>query len=207
MSKVTRLLLSLAFIGGMILSPLFIGRASAGTVPGGGPCSEVQPIGFMDLLNLVDQLNQASSSDSTVTTSVSPASIKEGTAVSATEKVDIENTLASLISCVNKRDPLRVVSLLSERYQSLLVLDLLGGANALSVLAQQVPDIFNSPYASDPLETPEVVKAWHQAGGSGDIAAIVSMPIPGQTDNVSFYVVFTPVGDAWKIDQLARYED
>jgi hypothetical protein len=206
MSRITRLSLSLAFIGGMILSPLLIGGASAGTVPGDGPCSEVQPIGFMDLLNLVDQLGQASSSDATVTTSVSPASIQEGAAISATEKVDIENTLASLISCVNKRDPLRVVSLLSERYQASLVLDLLGGANALQVLAQQVPDIFNAPDASNPLQTPDVVKAWHQADGSDDIAAIVSMPIPGQTENVSFYVVFTPVGDTWKIDQLAKYE-
>jgi hypothetical protein len=207
MSKITRLSLSLAFIGGMILGPLFVGNASAGTVPGDGPCSEVKPLGFMDLLNLVDQLDQASSSGATVTTNVSPASIQEGAAISAAEKVEIENTLASLISCVNKRDPLRVVSLLSERYQSLLVLDLLGGANALSVLAQQVPDIFDSPDASDPLQTPDIVKAWHQAGGSDDIAAIVSMPIPGQTEDVSFYVVFTPVGDAWKIDQLARYED
>ena len=88
----------------------------------------------------------------------------------------------------------------------LLVLDLLGGANALQVLGQQVPDIFNSPDAADPLQTPDVVKAWHQAGSSGDIAAIVSMPVPGQTEDVSFYVVFTPVGDAWKIDQLAKYE-
>ena len=207
MSKVTRLALSLAFIGGMILSPLFIGRASAGTVPGDGPCSEVQPIGFMDLLNLVDQIDQAASSGATVTTSVSSASIQEGAEISATEQVELENTLASLISCVNKRDPLRVVSLLSERYQASLVLDLLGGANALQVLAQQVPDIFNSSDASDPLETPDVVKAWHQVGGSGDIAAIVSMPIPGQTENASFYVVFTPVGDTWKIDQLAKYED
>ncbi len=207
MSKGTRLVLSLAFIGGMILSPLYIGRASAGTVPGDGPCSEVQPVGFMDLLNLVDQLGQASSSGATVTTSVSSTSIQEGAEVSATEKVDVENTLASLISCVNKRDPLRVVSLLSDRYKSLLVLDLLGGANALQVLAQQVPDIFNSSDASDPLETPEVVKAWHQADGSDDIAAIISMPIPGQTENVLFYVVFTPVGDSWKIDQLAKFEN
>src|SRR4051812_7360866 len=134
MSKVTRLSLSLAFIGGMILSPLLISGASAGTVPGNAPCSEVKPVGFMDLLNLVDQLNQASSSGAAVTTSVSPTMIKEGTAISATEKAQIQNTLASLISCVNERDPLRVVALLSERYQSLLVLDLLGGANALSVL-------------------------------------------------------------------------
>jgi hypothetical protein len=206
MSRITRLSLSLAFIGGMVLSPLFISGASAGTVPGDGPCSEVQPIGFMDLLNLVDQINQSASSGATVTTSVSSTSIQEGTAVSATEKVGIENTLASLISCVNKRDPLRVVSLLSERYQSLLVLDLLGGANALQVLAQQVPDIFNSADAANPLETPDVVKAWHQGAGSDDIAAIISMPIPGQTENASFYVVFTPVGDTWKIDQLANYE-
>jgi hypothetical protein len=161
----------------------------------------------MDLLNLVDQIGQASSSDATVTTSVSSATVQEGTAVSATEKTDIENTLASLISCVNKRDALRVVGLLSERYQASLVLDLLGGANALQVLAQQVPDIFNSSDASSPLETPDVVKAWHQEDGSGNIAAIISMPVPGQTENASFYVVFTPVGDAWKIDQLAKYED
>src|SRR5215204_5847092 len=149
MSKITRLSLSLAFIGGMILGPLFVGNASAGTVPGDAPCSEVKPLGFMDLLNLVDQLDQASSSGATMTTNVSPASIQEGAAISAAEKIEIENTLASLISCVNKLDPLRVVSLLSDRYQSLLVLDLLGGANALSVLAQQVPDIFDSPDASD----------------------------------------------------------
>jgi hypothetical protein len=207
MSRITRLSLSLAFIGGMVLSPLFIGGASAGTVPGDGPCSAVQPIGFMDLLNLVDQIDQSASSGATVTTSVSSTSIQEGTAVTAAEKAQIEDTLTSLISCVNKRDPLRVVGLLSERYQSLLVLDLLGGANALQVLAQQVPDIFNSSDAADPLQTPDVVKAWHQAGGSDDVAAIISMPIPGKTDDVKFYVVFTPVGDGWKIDQLASYED
>src|SRR3954454_22153430 len=129
MSRITRVSLLLAFIGGLVLSPLFIGGVSAGTVPGNAPCSEVQPIGLMDLMNLVGQIDQSASYGATVTTSVSSTSIQEGTAVSATEKADIENTLASLISCVNKRDPLRVVSLLSERYQSLLVLDLLGGAN------------------------------------------------------------------------------
>ena len=105
------------------------------------------------------------------------------------------------------RDPLRVVGLFSDRFQSLLVLDLLQGADAISVLAEQIPDIVSSSTVSDPLETPDVLKAWHQVGDSDNIAAIISMPIPGQTDDVKFYVVFTQVDGSWKIDELARYED
>jgi len=207
MSKLARVLLAFTFLGGMIVGPLFIGKASAGTVPGDAACATVQPIGFMDLLNLVDTLDQTSSSDATVTTNVTAQSVQEGPEISAADKVEVENTLASLISCVNKRDPLRIVGLLSERYQALLVLDLLNGADAMSVIAQQIPDIVNSSSASEPLETPNVLKAWHESAGSDNIAAIISMSIPGQDEPISFYVVLTPVGDAWKIDQISRYEN
>lgn len=207
MAKLVRLLLGLAIVGTLCSGPLMTGRASAGEVPGEFACKAIEPMGILDLFNLVDDLDQASSTGEPVIISVWGPSLDTGQEISATERAEIEATLEAFISCVNQRDAMRILGLLSERYQSLLVMDLLGGADAISVMAEQIPVILDSPTASDPLQTPDIQRAWRQNAAASNIWAIVSLPIPGYTDDVVFFVAFTPGGDGWKIDDIARYEE
>ena len=203
--RVTRLFVAFAFLGAMS-TPLFAGGASAQTVPSPFACSDVEPLSLLDLFNLVDDLEEMSDANAYLTTSVWGPSLQEGEDVTAVDQTAIQETMDAFIACVNERDPMRLLSLLSERYQALMVLDLLGGADAMEVIAEQIPTIVESDEAAEPVATPEIVRAWRPTGNPTDVWAVVSATVPGFATPVEFFVAFTPGGDNWVIDYIAQYQ-
>ena len=202
---VSRLLVAFAFLGALS-TPVFAGGASAQTVPSSFACSDVEPLSLLDLFNLVDDLEEMADANAYLTTSAWGPTLQDGEEVSTVDQTAIQETMDAFIACVNERDPMRILSLLSERYQALMVLDLLDGADAMSVIADQIPTIVESDEAAEPVATPEIVRAWRPTGNPTDIWAVVSATVPGFTKPVEFFVAFTPGGEGWVIDYIARYE-
>jgi hypothetical protein len=207
MPNIVRFFIALICMATLVVSPLLTRGASAGVVPSDAACESVEPMDLLDLFNLVDDLDEVSSSNAYLTTSVWGPTLQTGTDISTVDRAAIEETLDAFIACVNLRDPMRLFRLLSERYQALMIMDLLGGADAMSTIADQIPNIIQSEDESDPVATPDIERAWRPTSSPTDIWAVVSGPIPGYTSDVTFFVAFTPGGDGWTIDYIARYDE
>lgn len=203
--RVSRILLVLAFLGAIGL-PLAGGKARAQEVPNSFSCYDVEPLNLLDLFNLVDDLEEMADANAYLTTSVWGPALQEGEDITPADEIAVQETMDAFIACVNERDPMRLLSLLSERYQALMVLDLLGGADAMSVIAEQIPTIIESDESAEPVATPEIVRAWRPTGNPTDIWAVVSGTVPGFLTPIEFFVAFTPGGDGWVIDYIARYD-
>jgi len=211
MTRFVRFVVALAFIGTLSISPLLArGSAAQEATPAAVPsrisCAVIEPLGLLDLFNLVDDLDEISNSNAYLDTTVFGPSLQDGDDVTANERAAIEETLDAFTACVNERDPMRLLALLSERYQALMVLDLLRGADAMSVIAEQIPTVVESDEGSEPVATPEVIRAWRPTGNPTDIWAIVSASVPGFDEPIELFVAFTPGGEGWVIDYIARYE-
>jgi hypothetical protein len=207
MTTAVRLIFAFLTIGMLAWPAAASAQATPEVAPSDQACKSVKPIGLLDLLNLVGDLDRASNSDKSLTVEVAGTPTATGPEISRLERDQIQTTLDALISCVNQRDPLRIVALLSDRFKSLLVLDLVGGADAMSVVANQIPDILDAPDRSEPIPSPTIVKAWHPSDAEANIDAIVSIAIPGHEDEVQFLLVFVPGEENnWKIDEIARYQ-
>jgi hypothetical protein len=211
MTRIARLIFAVAFIGTLIVSPLLARGVSAQdatpqAVPPPVACWAIEPVDLLDLFNLVDDLDEMSNANAYLTTSVWGPSLQDGDDATAEDRFAVEQTLAAFIACLNDRDPMRLLALMSERYQALMVLDLINGADAMSVIAEQIPDIARSEESTEPISTPEIVRAWRPNGNSTDIWTVVSANVPGQDQPVEFFVAFVPGGDGWVVDYIARYE-
>jgi hypothetical protein len=191
-------------IGGLIgASP----RAGAQGVPDYFACYDVEPLDLLDLLNMVDDLDTVSATGEALTVSVWGPSLEVGPAISFTERAQIAAVLESLVSCINQQDAARIFSMLSGRYQALLVMDLLSGGDALAAIAQQIPVILDSPDATEPLSTPVIKEAWRQFAGAENIWTVVSMDVPGYSEPVSFFIAFAPGANGWQMDEIAVFEE
>ena len=211
MTSIARLSFVFAFVGTLAISPFITrGVAAQDATPQAVPlpvaCWAVEPVDLLDLFNLVDDLDEMSNASAYLTTSVWGPSLQDGDDATAEDRAAVQQTLEAFIACVNEQDPMRLLALLSERYQALMVLDLLGGADAMSVIAEQIPTIAQSEESADPITTPEIVRAWRPTGNPTDIWTVVSAQVPGFDEPVEFFVAFVPGGEGWVVDYIARYE-
>lgn len=192
-------------LAGLVLSPLMASSATAGSVPNSSDCTRVEPVNLLSLFNLVDDINELAG-NSWFNLTVFESDLSIGDALPKEEQAAIEQTMNSFIACINARDPMRLLNLISSHYQAQMVTDLLSGADRLSVVAGLLPDVLNAPSASQPLQTPDIEAAWHPGGVNDTILAIVQMDVPGYTEPLSFLTVFVQSGETWKIDLIAAYE-
>jgi hypothetical protein len=207
MSLLARLSAIALLVAGAMLSPFLAGGVSAGSVPSSSDCYAVKPLGLLDLFNLVDDLDQQSKSASPVPTEVYGPTLATGTDISSIDRTSVQSVLDAFVACVNLRDPQRLLTLLSNRYQASLVLDTFEGADVMSAIVHQIPVIAKADDASDPIATPDIVKAWHPSSDPTQIWAVISGPIPGYEGDVKLFVVFVPGESGWTIDLVAGYSE
>ena len=207
MSKLFRLV-AVLLVAGAAISPFLAGRADAATVPDAADCYQVKPLGLLDLFNLVDDLDDQSNSGSLLTTTVYGPSLSTGPAATAADKTAVTETLNSFVACVNAREPMRILNLLSQRYQASLVLAIVDGGDAYGVIADQVPVIARSNDVSDPVATPDTVKAWRPTSAPDQIWTIVSGEFPGYDGPQKLFISYAPADDgSWAIDLIASYTE
>jgi hypothetical protein len=204
MSLLARVFAVALMMAGAVLMPFASGQAAAGVVPDPFACYNVRPLSLIDMFDLIDNLSDTG--DTYVVTSVYGPSLSEGTQITSADRTEIEATLDAFVACVNERDPQRLLALLSERYQASLIADILGSGDAMSAIAHQIPKIVRADDAGDPIQTPDVIKAWRPVSQPDQIWAVVSGPVPGHDRDVELFVVFTPSEETgWSIDLIASY--
>lgn len=207
MSLVVRLVVALGLVFLLSAASIDAGRAAVQDVPDSFACYDVEPLGLLDMLNIVDDLDRVSSSGESITVSVWGPSLEVGPDISFTERAEIAAVLESLVACINQQDAPRIFSMLSSRYQALLVMDLLSGGDAIAAMAEQIPVILDAPEAGEPLTTPVIKEAWRQFPEAENVWAVVSMKVPGYATDVSFFIAFAPGTSGWQIDEVAVFEE
>lgn len=202
-----RILAALLMVAGALVVPLLPRSAAAGQVPLAVDCYAVKKMGLMEMFDLVDDLDQQASEGYHIDTSVYGPVLATGAQISSADRTAVENTLNAFIACVNERDVRRLVTLLSNRYQARLVLDLLSGGDATSVIADRFPTIIKADNAGDPIATPDIQRAWRPSTNPDQIWTVVSGPIPGYDGDVELFVAFVPSESGWAIDLIASYSE
>lgn len=207
MSLPARLVALALLVAGAIVTPFFTRSVAAGVVPDPSACYRVHKMGLLEMFDLVDDLDRQANAGGSVDTSVYGPSLATGPQISSGDQTAVEGTLNAFIACINQRDVRRLISLLSQHYQAGLILDVLDGGDAASAIADKFPTIARADNASQPLQTPDIQRAWRPSTRPDQIWAVVSGPIPGYDGDVQMFVAFVPTESGWAIDLIASYEE
>lgn len=202
-----RILAALLVLAGALATPLLARSVAAGEIPPASACYRVHKLGLMEMFDLIDDLDEQADRGGYGVTSVYGPSLASGSQATVTEMAAVEQTLNAFIACINERDVRRLVSLLSERYQAELILDFLDEGSATSAIEHQFPIIFKADDVEDPIQTPDIERAWHPTTQPEQIWAVVSGPVPGYVNDVQMFLIFTPGESRWTIDLIAGYSE
>ena len=172
--------------------------AQDGDPPAGWECS-IESADLVSLLQLVGQIGEVSSDD--VLQPIDPAAIVPGESVDADDLAGLEQTSRELAACVNGRDVLRLVSLFTPSYQARVLVDLLEGDEAESIL-EDIPIIAGQIDRDQELFAIPIEAAWYSAFSDHEIVAILAPYVEGLEEQRRFIVHFVFQDGRWLIDDM-----
>ncbi len=166
---------------------------------------QIEEVGLLDLVGLADDL--ADEADLQPDPSrLSRENIRGGQQVSPEDFQGILTTTREVVACVNGEEPLRVASLLSDRFLARLALDLLNGEGGITELIEQLPVLSDQVDPEQDFAMIPITAAWYPNLPDKTIFAILEPNVEGLDEQRSFLVVFTYEKHRWLIEAMVLVE-
>jgi hypothetical protein len=166
---------------------------------------QTDEIGFLDLLGLADDLADESDLPSDPAR-LARDNIRGGQQVSPEDFQGILDTTRQVVACVNAEEPLRVASLLSDRFLARLSLDLINGEGGISELIDNLPVLAEQIDPEQDFAMIPITAAWYPDLPDKTIFAILEPQVEGLEEQHSFLVVFTYEKHRWQIEAMVLVE-
>lgn len=195
LSCATLLLLAIFTLAGQMPRSSF---AQSDQPPSGWECS-IEPANLVTLLQLIGQMNDVGSED--VLQPIDPIAIVPGEPVDARDLEGLEQTSREIAACVNGRDVLRLVALFTPSFQAKVVVDLLEGEEAESIL-EDIPIIAAQVDRDQQLIAIPIEAAWYSSFSNHEIDAILAPYVDGLEEQRRFLVRFVYDDGRWLIDNM-----
>jgi hypothetical protein len=178
--------------------------ATAVDIPSPFEC-QADEMGWLDLVGLADDL--ADEAD----LQPDPArldrdNIRGGQQVTEEDYQGILATTREVVACVNAEEPLRVASLLSDRFLARLALDLLNGEGGITELVENLPVLQEQVDPEQDFQMIPITAAWYPNLPDKTIFAILEPHVEGLDEQRSFLVVFTYEKHRWLIEAMVLVE-
>jgi hypothetical protein len=178
--------------------------STATDIPSPFEC-QVDEMGFLDLVALADDLADEADLPSDPAR-LARDNIRGGQQVSDEDFQGILATTREVVACVNAEEPLRVASLLSDRFLARLALDLLNGQGGITELVEQLPVLSEQIDPEQDFAMIPITAAWYPDLPDKTVFAILEPHVEGLEEQRTFLVVFTYERHRWLIDAMVLVE-
>jgi hypothetical protein len=165
---------------------------------------EVRPAGILSILAVLNEIEDAQYAPPV--SSIGREDIEQGNPVSQEDMEGITETTRELVACVNARDVLRTVALLTERFQARIAVAIVDG-EGLEPIIDQLPVLVSETDSSGEFAAIPIADAWYPAGTNKAIQAILEPNVEGLEEQQAFLVTFVFSIDRWLIDDIQRITD
>jgi hypothetical protein len=165
-------------------------------------CEDVDAVGFADLLQLADDLDEQITEDLPDQGRYYPGSLIETMEVEEDDLSDVQETLDILVACVNADDPMRVAALLSERFLAEIALELLEGSDRMAALADELPILVGQFDGGESMEAIQIEAAVYDPASDDTILAVLDPDVPNLEDQSKLVVRFVNEDRLWQIDEV-----
>jgi hypothetical protein len=166
---------------------------------------QVDEVGFLDLVGLADDLADEADLPSDPAR-LARDNIRGGQQVSEEDFQGILATTREVVACVNAEEPLRVASLLSDRFLARLSLDLLNGQGGITELLAYLPVLSEQVDPEQDFQMIPITAAWYPDLPDKTIFAILEPHVEGLEEQRAFLVVFTYEKHRWLIEAMVLVE-
>jgi len=161
-------------------------------------CS-VQPVGMLSLLATLNDLDAARYEPPI--SSVSLSQVTPGASVSPEDLEFIDFITTELVGCMNSLQVFGAMALLTEQFQSRLVLEVIEG-DGLDAVVEQLPILATEATESQGIQAIPIRSAWYTDSGEKSIMAILEPVASDPAAQRSFLVTYVFSIDRWLIDDV-----
>jgi hypothetical protein len=169
-------------------------------IPVGFECS-TDELGWTDLLGLAAAIKSESGCGSNVAR-ITRADLPAGDPVSTEDLQGIRDTTRQLVACFNEQEPLRMASLLTDRFLARVGLDLLTQQGGVTDLVEYLPVLENEVDPNQQVAMIPVSSARYPYPPDKTIYAVLEPQIVGLSEQQRFLVAFTYSDHRWLIDAV-----
>ena len=159
----------------------------------------VEPVGMLALLAVLNDVEAAQFEPAMTTVPIS--AVIPGTSISAEDMQGITATTTELVGCANTVQVFSAIALLTDRFQSRLIVEVLEG-NGMDELAEQLPILAEETAATEGFQAIPIREAWYADSGNKSIMAILEPVASDPAQQRSFLVTYVFSIDRWLIDDV-----
>jgi len=173
-------------------------------VPSSFECA-ADELGWVDLLGLAPAIKSESERGPDILR-VALDDFPEGDPVSTDDLQGIRETVRQLVACFNAQEPLRMGSLLSDRFLARIGLDFLSQQGGVTELLKYLPVLQNEVDPNQQVAMIPISSAWYPFPPDKTIYAVLEPQIDGLSEQQSFFVAFSYSDHRWVIDTVILIE-